>query len=114
METRCRDVLVNGVQESWDTDAFFRRHTYYFLVFIAEYSLDLRTHTIHVRDGKIDFVYDREHDKVIVPRKIVIGHCLCLDTLRCIYDQKHTLARTQRSGHLISEIHVSRRVDEVE
>ena len=63
---------------------------------------------------KIDLVYDGNDLKIIVKCKIGVGKRLRLDALRCVDDQDRPFAGGKRAAHFIVEVHMARRVDEIE
>ena len=63
---------------------------------------------------QVDLVDDRQHFQSLLERRVAVGDALRLDALRGIHHQQRPLAGRQRAGHLVGEVHVSGRVDEVE
>ncbi len=79
-----------------------------------DHVLDLLRHPDHIGRGQVDLVQNR-HDLVArIDRLIDIGQRLCLDPLRRVDDQKRSLDRLHRAAHLIGEIHMPGRVDQVQ
>ena len=64
--------------------------------------------------GQIDLVDDRQHLQALLQRRVAVGDALRLDTLRGVDHQQRSLAGRQRSRHLVGEIHVTRRIDEIQ
>ena len=62
----------------------------------------------------ITFVYHRDDFQVIIDGHIEVADGLCLYTLSGIHHQQGTLTCGNASAHLITEIHMSRSVDEIE
>ncbi|OPZ73152.1 MAG: hypothetical protein BWY83_00249 [bacterium ADurb.Bin478] len=69
---------------------------------------------VHIDVGQIDLVDDRDDLEVVVDGQVQVGDGLRFNALRGIDDQQCALAGGQAARHLIGEIHVARRVDEVE
>ena len=51
---------------------------------------------------------------MVIECQICIRQRLRLNTLRCIDDEQRAFTRSQASGHFITKIHMSGRVDEIE
>ena len=75
---------------------------------------DLGARALHVGGREIDLVDDGNDLEPVVEREIEVGERLRLDTLGGVDDQERALARGQRAGDLVGEVHVARRVDQVE
>ncbi len=76
--------------------------------------LDLSRNPIRIGRRQVDLVDDRQHFETLVDRRIAVRYALCLDALRGIDDQQRAFAGRQRAGHLVREIDVAGRVDEIE
>ena len=63
---------------------------------------------------QVDLVDDGDDLEVVLEREVRVGECLRLDALRRVDDEQRALARLQRARDLVGEVHVARRVDEVE
>ena len=75
--------------------------------------LDLLFDDVRLCAGQIDLVDDRDDLQVIVKSEIDIGQRLRLHALCRIHDQDRTLTGCQRTGHLIAEIDMAGRVDQM-
>ena len=64
--------------------------------------------------GKIDLVDDRQQLELVLESQVHVGHGLSFDPLGSIDEKKRTFTGHQRTTHLVREIDVSGRVDEVE
>ena len=80
----------------------------------ADDLLDLTPRLIRLRAGKIDLVDDGDDLEVVVDGQVRVGERLRLDALRGIDEQQRALAGRQRTRHLVREIDMARRVDQVE
>ena len=80
----------------------------------ADHVLDLLAHPVGLRRRQVDLVQDRHHLMMVVERLIDIGERLRLDALGRVDHQQRALAGGERSVHLIGEIDVARRVDQVQ
>ncbi len=75
---------------------------------------DLLFDALHVGRRQVDLV-DHRHDlEVVVQRQVQVGHGLGLDPLGGVDHDQRAVARHQRATHLMREIDVPRRVDQVE
>ena len=72
----------------------------------------LRQRDVGVR--QIDLVDDGDDGQVLLHRQVHVGHRLRLDALRRVHDEQRPFARAQAARHLVGEIHVPRRIDQVQ
>ena len=73
-----------------------------------------RAHVLGIGGGQVDLVDDRHDGEVVVHRQVDVGQRLRLDALRRVDDQHGAFAGGQRARHLVVEVDVPGRVDEVE
>ena len=64
--------------------------------------------------GQVDLVDDRDDRQVLRHGEVDVGQRLGLDALGGVDDEDRALARLERAAHLVGEVDVARRVDEVE
>ncbi len=64
--------------------------------------------------GQVDLVDHRHDRQVVVHREIGVGECLRLDALGRVHDEDRPLAGRERARHLVGEVHVPGRVDQVQ
>ena len=76
--------------------------------------LDLALALVGLRARQIDLVDDRDDLEAVVHGEIGVGQRLRFDALRGIDEQQRAFARGQRARHLVAEVHVAWRVDQVE
>jgi hypothetical protein len=76
--------------------------------------LQLIEHHLGIGGRQVDLVDDRDDDEVLRHGQMDIGERLGLDALGGVDDQDGALAGLQRSAHLIGEVDVAGRVDQVE
>ena len=69
---------------------------------------------LDIRAGQINLVDHRNNFEPVIDREIRIGQRLRFDALRRIHHQQRAFACRQRPRNLIREIHVPRRIDQVE
>ena len=67
-----------------------------------------------VGGGQVDLVEHRQDLQIVLHGQIGIGQRLCLHALSGVHHQHGALAGRQRPGHLVVEVHMARRVDEVQ
>ena len=77
-------------------------------------SVNLPARLFRLRAREIDLVDDRDDLEAVVDREVGVRQRLRLDALRRVDEQQRAFARGERSRHLVGEIDVPRRVDEVE
>ena len=80
----------------------------------ADDLLDLAARLFGLRAGQVDLVDDRDDLEVVVDGEIGVGQRLRFDALRGVDQQQRALARRQRPRHLVAEVDVAGRVDQVE
>ena len=81
---------------------------------VAEQLGHLGGGTFRVRLRKIDLVHDRNDLQAVLDREVRVRERLRLDPLGGVDDEQRALARLQRARHLVREVDVPGRVDEVE
>ena len=77
-------------------------------------SVDLAPRLFRLRARQVDLVDDRDDLEVVLDRQVGVGQRLRLDALRRVDQQQRALAGGQRPRHLVREVDVPRRVDQVE
>jgi hypothetical protein len=80
----------------------------------ADNVLDLLDHAVGLRRGKIDLVQHGDDGHALLDRRVAVRHRLRFHTLRRVDDQQRAFARRERARHLVREVDVPRRVDQVE
>jgi hypothetical protein len=75
---------------------------------------DLGLHTLRLCLREIHLIQYRNHLKSLLNRGVAIGNGLGFNPLCRVYHQQGTLTGVQRSRHLITEINMTGRVDEVQ
>ena len=111
---RRRDLLHDLLKQFFHAGPLFRRDERRVRGIHADDFLDLRPHFIGTGAWKIDFVQYRHDLQVLIHGQIHIGQSLGFDSLGGVHDEHGALAGSQRPRHFISEVHVSRRIDEIE
>ena len=76
--------------------------------------LDLAPGLVGLRARQIDLVDDRDDLEAVLHREVGVRERLRLDALRRVDQQQRALAGGQRARDFVREIHVARRVDQVE
>ncbi len=80
----------------------------------ADDLLDLRLGPLDVRARQVDLVEDREDLEALLEREIDVRERLRLDALGGVDDEDRALAGREAPRHLVVEVDVAGRVDEVE
>ena len=80
----------------------------------AEQLGHLERRAVGVGRGKVDLVDDRDDLELVLDREVGVRERLRLDPLRGVDDEHRPLARLQRARHLVGEVDVPRRVDQVQ
>ena len=108
------DVVDNVVEHGLNVDALLGRDLGRVHSRDADDVLDLGLGALGVGGGQVDLVDDRQDLQIVVEREIGVGKRLRLHALRGIHDQHGAFTRGERAADLVVEVHVARRVDEVE
>ena len=80
----------------------------------VEQGRELLRPLLGLRGGQVDLVEDRDDDQARVARQVVVGEGLRLEPLGRVDQQHGALAGRERPRHLVGEVHVAGRVDQVE
>ena len=91
-----------------------RGHPHHAVRRLAEQVAELASGAVGIRLRQVDLVHGRDDLEAAVDREVGVRERLRLDPLRGVDDQERSFARLQRARHLVREVHVARRVDEVE
>ena len=120
LQRRCRvargsgDVLHHILQHGLDVDSQLGGNLRRVHGGQADDVLHLLLGLGRVGGGQVDFVEHRHDLQIVLHSKISVGQGLRLHALRGVHHQHGALTGRQRPGDLIVEVHVSRRVDEVQ
>ena len=110
---RRRDPLGDRVQQLGDALAGLGRDLEDVLGGDAEHGLDLHRVAVGVGRRQVDLVEAGDDLEVVLERQIAVGECLRLDALGGVDHEHDTLACGQRAAHLVAEVDVTGRVDQV-
>ena len=110
---RSRDALHNGVENLADTYTRAGRGTENLVVVATEQFDNLVFNLIDHCRLHIDLVDYGDNFEVVLQSKVEVRDGLSLNTLRSVYNQQRTLARSNSTRHLIGEVDVSGGVDKV-
>src|SRR5207253_97014 len=104
----------DGFKDVLDSDAVLRASEYR-AAGVESYELfDLFANTLGFSGGKVDFIDDRNDFQIVVQGKVRIRKRLGFHSLRSVDDQQSAFACLQGTGNLVGEVHVARRVDQIE
>ena len=76
--------------------------------------LNLFANPLGLGRGQIDLIDDRNDFEIVIQGEIRIRKSLRFDTLRSVHHQQRSFAGLQAARDFVGEIHVTRRIDEVE
>ena len=111
---RRRQPLDDRLEDLVDADAFLGAGENRVARVEADDLLDLPPRLVRLRARQIDLVDDRDDLEVVLDREVGVGQRLRLDALRRVDEQQRALARGERPRHLVGEVDVPGRVDQVE
>ena len=80
----------------------------------ADHLLDLLADALGLGGRQVDLVEDDDDLVVLVDGLVDVGQCLRFDALRGVDDEQRALAGGERARHLVGEVDMAGRVDEVE
>ncbi len=75
---------------------------------------DLACVAVGIGGGQVDLVQHRDDVQVAVQRQVQVRQRLRLDALGGVHQQHRAFARLQRTRHLVGEVDVAGRVDQVQ
>src|SRR5207244_1578588 len=101
-------------QQVLDARTGLGRHLQYVGRTAADDVRELLGVLVRLRAREVDLVQHRDDVQVGVQREVQVRQRLRLDPLRGVHQQYGALARLERPGHLVGEVHVARRVDHVQ
>jgi len=102
------------VEQLRHADAGLSGHVQYLRRIAAEQLHQLLRAARNVGVRQVDLVEHRDDGEVLAHRQIQVADGLRLNPLRRIDEQHRALHGRERARHLVREVHVSRRVDEVQ
>ena len=111
---RTGDALHDGPQDVLHAHACLAAGADDFLVLAADEVHYLVLHLVGHCIGHVALVDDRNDFQVVVDGHVEVTDGLSLHALRSVDDKQGTLAGSDASAHLVAEVHVSRRVNEIE
>ena len=111
---RRRDPLDDRVEHGLDPEAGLGRDAEDVLGVVADQVGDLGGGAVGIGLRQVDLVHERDDLEVVLDREIRVRQRLRLDPLRCVDDEQRPLAGLQRARHLVREVHVTGRVDQVQ
>ena len=111
---RRRHVLDDRVEQLGHALAGLRRDAQHLLGGDAEHPLDLARDPVGLGRHEVDLVHHRDDREVVLEREVAVGERLRLDALRGVDEQHRALARGEAARHLVAEVDVPGRVDEVQ
>ena len=75
---------------------------------------DLGRHAVGVGRRQVDLVHDRHDLELVLDREVGVGERLRLDALGRVDHEDRALARGQAAAHLVAEVDMAGRVDQVQ
>ena len=109
-----RQAVDDGLQHLLDVEAGLGRDGDGAGGIEADHVLDLLLHPLHLGGGQVDLVQHRHDLMAGVDRLVDVGQGLRLHALGGIHHQQRALAGGEAAAHLIGEVHMARRIHQVE
>ncbi len=110
----CGHFVHDGVQHLLYAHAGAGTHAEHVLRLAAQKVAHLVLHQVRLGAVHVNLVEHGNNLQPMVDSLVQITNGLCLNTLRSIHHQQRALAGGNGTGHLITEVHVSWRVNQVE
>ena len=114
LAARRRDAVDDGLEDVGDAGARLRRDADDVVGRAADQVGDLRRHAVGVGRGQVDLVHDRHDLELVLDREVGVGKRLGLDALGRVDHEDRALARGQAAAHLVAEVDMAGRVDQVQ
>ena len=111
---RRRNARNDGLEDVVDPLARLRAHADRVMRGDADDVLDLGDDPVGLGRGQVDLVQHRHDGDALLGRRVAVGDRLRLDSLRRVDDEQRAFAGGERARHLVGEVDVARRVDQVE
>ena len=111
---RCGDAGDDGFEYLLDALARFARSEQNVFALATDQVDHLVGHLVDHRRVDVDLVEYGDDFQIVPDGQIEVRNRLCLDALRGVDHQQRPFARGDRARHLVGEVDVSRRVDQVE
>ena len=111
---RGRDAADDGFEYFIGAGAFLRGGEQHLLRIEADEIADLLRNSVRIGAGQVDLVDDRHDRQIVVEGDVEVRDRLRLDALRRVDDEHGALAGGERARHLVGEIDVAGRIDQVE
>ncbi len=111
---RRRHSLDDRIERVGDAFSGLRGDTQHALRRFAHELRDLRSHLVGPRLRQVDLVDGRDDLEVVLDGEVRVRERLRLAALRGVDHEQRALAGLQRARHLVREVDVPRRIDEVE
>jgi hypothetical protein len=111
---RRRQLGDDRFQHLLDADAGLGRDQHGLGGIDADHLLDLLADALGLGGGQVDLVQDHDDLVVGVDRLVDVGQRLRLDALAGVDDQQRAFAGAQRTRHLVGEVDMAGRVDQVQ
>ena len=109
-----RDPLDDGLEDLLDARSLLGGTLQMGVRVESQFRVDLLDDPLHVRRGEVDLVDHRDDRQIVLHGEVEVGERLGLDALGGVDQQQHPFAGGQRSRHLVGEIDMARRVDQVQ
>ena len=109
-----RDALDDALQDRLDAHARLGGHVEHVVRVAADEVGDGLGHQLRLGARQVHLVEDRDDLEVLADGHVEVRDRLRLDALRRVDDEDGALAGVERARHLVGEVDVARRVDQVE
>ena len=111
---RRRQLVDDRLQHVGDAEAGLGRDQHGMAGVDADHLLDLLADALGLGGRQVDLVQHHDDLVVVVDRLVDVGQRLRLDALRGVDHQQRALAGGERARHLIGEVDMAGRVDQIE
>ena len=107
-------TLYDGIKDLVDTLSRLTTGKEHFVWIYSQQADDLVLHLFGRSTGQVDLVDHRYDRQVMLDRHVEVADGLRLYPLRSVYDEQRSLTCSYGARHLVAEVHVSWRVNQIE
>jgi hypothetical protein len=111
---RRRDSLDDTLEQLVDSEPRLGADAHSVLGFDADDVLDLTDDALGIGRRQVDLVDDRQDFETLLDRRVAVGDALRLDSLASVHYEERAVAGGERARHLIREIDMPWRIDQID
>ena len=109
-----RDVVDHRLQHAVHAEPGLGRDPQHVVRRVTDQLGDFERDGVRIGGLQVDLVDHRDDVEVVLDGQVGVGQGLCLKPLRRVHHQQRALAGSQAAAHLVGEVDVAGRVDQVQ